>query len=68
DRNIQGRLFAFSSIDKRASFIRHCPSDKCRHTLKHCEVRSLFLGMSLKGLKALLLALPVDEVEIDVKV
>ena len=61
ERSVKGQLFVFSSLHHRALFIKACPSDKFRHIVKHSEVRGLFLGMSVKGLEALLLALPIDK-------
>lgn len=61
ERRVKGQLFTFSSLHNRALFIHSCPNDKFRHIVKHSEVRELFLGMSVKGLDALLLALPSDK-------
>lgn len=61
-KSIKGQLLAFSSLHKRTVFIQACPSDKCRHIVRHSEVRDLFLGITHKELDRLLFALSVDEV------
>ena len=60
-KSIEGQLRAFSTLNKRALFIQACPNDKCRHAVKHSEVRDLFLGHTQKSLDTLLFELTVDK-------
>ena len=59
--NINGRLFAFSSEEKRTLFIKSCPKNKSRQEIRRRDIRGLFLGISLKELEAYLVTLPIDD-------